>query len=133
DYIFNLTSYIAVFTFTLFFCSFSDRILNNNVRINLLEIIIVFIIFSTISCSTIFNYIFSTSIYKLVSFIIIPIFIYILLTVKKILSISEYSGRDKFLLAKNSINLCWKNRIPTFYFLIILIFALLPIMIYYYH
>ncbi len=131
DYIFRLSCFIAIFCFSIFYRSFSRRALEYIVKTTPVEIIIVFIIFSTISCDFIFNFIFPSIIWQAIGLLLFPIFVSAIISIFDVIRVKKYAERNWTLLAKNSLAFIWKNRLTVLLYLGLIMVAYLPVVIWF--
>lgn len=131
-FLFLLGSFCTVFTYSVFFGSFSKRILVNKVKLPLIQIIIVFAVFSTISFILSFFYRCMISKFYFI-FIILPLvpgLLYAILSLISILNVDRYSKKKPLQLVEGIFGIVKENWKQTLYYLIILYLFLVPIYLY---
>lgn len=128
---FLLGVFCAVFSFSVFFGSFSKRILTNKVKLSLLQTVMVFAFFVSISFVVSFflpNFI-SSKLF-LLTIIVLPSVLYALLTYCIIREIEKYNKRKVVEIFEGVFNLCKENFKHVFLYLILLIVFIIPVFLY---
>lgn len=133
DYFFYLTCFTAVFSFTLFYCTFSDRVIDNQLKITLPQIILSFFVLSTLSCKTIYSFLFESIIIELVIMVVFPILLYIFLTIFNLLKVEKYKKRNFWKNCSCFFYLSIQNSKPAILYISILIVGFSPIIYFYYN
>jgi hypothetical protein len=133
NYFFYLTCFTAVFSFTLFYCTFSDRVVDFELKITLSQIIFSFFLFCTLSCTTIYGYFFETIISRLIVLLVFPILLYIVLTMFNLFNVEKYKKRKFWNNCSCFFSLCIDNFKPVILFLLILILGFSPVIYFYYN
>jgi len=132
EFYFSLNCFTAAFTFIIFYSTFSNRVLNHKIKIDLTDIFISFFIFSTFSCTFIKKLFIINDIIQLTFFLVLPILVYWLFIYLKVKKIEKYKTR-KF--AENFTcftNLCSENFWHIVIFLLIVTLAFTPVVLHFY-
>ncbi len=131
NYFFRLSCLVAVFTFTIFYCSFSDRIIKDKIKIRPIHILIIFSVFVTVSCDSLYGIIFVNLYWELASLIWFPISIYLFLLIIKVLKIKKYTDKGVKLFFTDLFELTRLNFFSIIVYLLILFVCFIPVIVYY--
>ena len=133
NYIFYLTCFTAVFSFTLFYCTFSNRVVEHQLKITLPQIILSFFVFSTLSCTTIYGLFFESIISGLIIIFISPILLYLILIIFNLFKVEKYKKRNFWVSCSCFFRMCIDNFKPTLVYLVILTLGFSPVIYFYYN
>ncbi len=133
DYFLNLTCYSSIFSFAIFYSTFSDRIVEYKLKLTPLQIILTFVIFSSISCSLINSFISQSLFFKTINFIFIPSILFSIFILFNLSNIEKYKKRKVLETLSCFLKLCYANFKPTIGYLIIILIGLIPIFLYLYY
>lgn len=123
DYIFTLTCFISVFIFTIFFSTFSLRVLKYQIRVNMQQIVLSFLILAAVSCTSINDFFALGNIGKTFMLAGIPILLYWLFIFFNVKRIENYKDRKGSQLCVCFFNLCLENFWPVLLYLVVLLSA----------
>jgi hypothetical protein len=130
NYYFTLTCFTAVFSFSIFYSSYAERVINNKIRINLNQILVVFFLLASSSCTNINNYFFNDSVLKLLVLIMIPIILFLIILGINTIRCEGYLERKSWDICVDLFNLCLKNWLYFLIYLSIIFAAFLPVILF---
>jgi len=131
EYFFFLSTITAVYTYTIFFCSFSNRIIVNKIKINIPQVILFFFLFVLVSYYCTAKHFFDASInIQLVIIIVFPILCYLLGIGFRILKVKKYAGKSGLTLFLNFTKFIGENFKPIFIFVSTIFISYIPVILY---
>ncbi len=130
-FIFLLGVFCAVFSFSIFFGSFSKRILLNKVKLSLFQIVIAFLVFTAISFIIAFYMGDCINNNKfLIALLLLPGVIYAILSYWNIREVERYNEKKTMQILDGIITLCKVNFWYTILYLTLLLIFIMPVFLY---
>ncbi|WP_406683335.1 hypothetical protein N1F78_11640 [Seonamhaeicola sp. MEBiC1930] len=130
SFFFRLSCLVASYSFIIFYCTLSDRILINKLDVKLFEILIVFSVFSILSCDSVFLYLFANDILKIIGIALTPALLYVLIIAYRVLKLAKYRSKTFRDLLKDFWSLTKQNFLAGLIYVGVLLISIIPVIVY---
>lgn len=121
DYIFRLSCFSSILGIIIYYSSFSSRVIKYKIKISIVQIIIAFFFFSTISCSWFYELVMDTFYYQIILLLLIPLILIIFFFYFNLNQVNKYNQINFRSLIKNFFFLILKNKLRVLKFLLLII------------